>query len=132
VQVALKAAQKQLAALQSKANKRPGSSNNHNNSSSQPNGAAAGSSGGSSDPELQQKLSELEGALRQATSDYALILRELGAMRAEGSSRQAGLEAAVAEKAAADAELKKVGWCRWVVFAGRGGQGRAVRAEGSS
>lgn len=45
--------------------------------------------------------------MRQATSDYALILRELGAMRAEGTSRQAGLEAAQAEKAAADAELKR-------------------------
>jgi hypothetical protein len=56
---------------------------------------------------MQQKLSELEGALRQATSDYALILRELGAMRAEGASRQAGLDAALAGKAAAEAELKR-------------------------
>jgi hypothetical protein len=134
VQVALKAAQKQLAALQCEAKKRPSSSNNSsNNSSSRPHGAAAGSSAGSSDPALQQKLSELEGALRQAMSDYALILRELGAMRAEGSSRQAGLEAAVTEKAAADAELN-----RWVGAGGLclrggtvGGEGRAMVTEGS-
>lgn len=69
----------------------------------------AGGSSGSSDGGLlmQQKLSELEGALRQATSDYALILRELGAMRAEGAARQAGLEAALTDKAAAEAEVKR-------------------------
>jgi hypothetical protein len=56
---------------------------------------------------MAQKLGELEGALHQATSDYALILRELGALRAEGASRQAGLDAALAGRAAAEAEVHR-------------------------
>jgi len=119
-QVALKAAHKQLAALQAqladlraaatKSGSMPTEPNNNGSScgaSSRP--VTAGGSSGSSDGGLlmQQKLSELEGALRQATSDYALILRELGAMRAEGAARQAGLEAALTDKAAAEAEVKR-------------------------
>jgi hypothetical protein len=114
-QVALKAAQKQLASLNQpgKAADTAAPQSSANGSSSRPgtsatNGSSNGrSNGSSSDPLMQQKLSELEGALRQATSDYALILRELGAMRAEGASRQAGLDEALAGKAAAEAELKR-------------------------
>lgn len=123
-QVALKAAHKQLAALQAQlADLRAAAAKPSGSSSSMPNepsnngsscgvssrpGTAGGSSGSSDGGLLmQQKLSELEGALRQATSDYALILRELGAMRAEGASRQAGLDAALTDKAAAEAEVKR-------------------------
>jgi hypothetical protein len=128
LQVALKAAQKQLAAVQapaqqdtpprSRTGSRSSSGNGRTNTtqgaaaSSTANDSSGGSNsiGGSSvgvDAGMAQKLGELEGALRQATSDYALILRELGALRAEGSSRQAGLDAALAGRAAAEAEVHR-------------------------
>lgn len=73
LQVALKACQKQLAAV------------------------AASPSG--PDAATLTKLHQLEGALRQASRDYALILGELTKIRGDAESRQAALAAATAEGA---------------------------------
>jgi hypothetical protein len=117
--VALKAAQKQVAALQADPKRPPrggcaSTTTRAANNTGSCGSGSAGDSGTSADNSStnsssvdQQKLHELEGALRQASSDYALILRELGAMRADGASRQAGLQAALADKAAADAEVRR-------------------------
>lgn len=59
------------------------------------------------DAAVRQKLAQLEGALRQASADYALILGELSKIRSEGSERQAALESALAGKAAAEAEVHR-------------------------
>lgn len=67
--------------------------------------AAAAAAQGEADAAVRHKLAQLEGALRQASADYALILGELGKIRSEGAERQAALESAVAARARAEAEV---------------------------
>lgn len=64
----------------------------------------AGSTGGSDTPgdapagdaALRKKLHQLQGALQQATADYALLLKELTAIRTEVAHHQAAANAASA------------------------------------
>lgn len=55
----------------------------------------------------RHKLAQLEGALRQASADYVLILAELSKIRGQGAARQAALEDALAGRAAAQAEAAR-------------------------
>jgi hypothetical protein len=123
MQVALKASRKQLLAAQEQlkalqaaataaAPKRTGNtgSTNANNSSSAADvarAAAAAAAAAEDAAASRHKLAQLEGALRQASADYQLILAELGRIRSEGSSRQAQLEEALAGRAAAQAEVAR-------------------------
>jgi hypothetical protein len=117
VQVALKASRKQLLATQEQlkamqaaaATQRRSSSANGSTSSAADvaRAAAAAAAAGEDAAASRHKLAQLEGALRQASSDYQLILAELGRIRSEGSSRQAQLEEALAGRAAAQAEVAR-------------------------
>jgi hypothetical protein len=118
LQLALRAAHKQLGLLQQAGSQRALSAaavatavaeeaaDSRPGSSSSGGGRCQGHD--SSSTAMQDKLCQLEGALRQASSDYGLILRELGAMRAEGLARQAGLQAALADKADAEAHADRL------------------------
>lgn len=130
MQVALKAAHKQLAATQAQlkaaqaaataaaqqhanalaADKSSPGSNSATGSG--PTAAASAAAQAEADSAVRQKLAQLEGALRQASADYALILGELSKIRGEGAERQAALEAALAGKAAAESEV-----LRWAFVA---------------
>jgi hypothetical protein len=124
VQVALKASRKQLIATQeqlkalqaaaatqrrsSSANGSTSSANGSTSSAADVARAAAAAAAAAEDAAASRhKLAQLEGALRQASSDYQLILAELGRIRSEGSSRQAQLEEAAAGRAAAQAEVSR-------------------------
>jgi hypothetical protein len=125
VQVALKASRKQLLAAQEQLKALQAAAATtaaeHRSSRSSANGsasstadvacaAAAAAAAAEDAAASRHKLAQLEGALRQASSDYQLILAELGRIRSEGSSRQAQLEEALAGRAAAQAEVARSGW----------------------
>jgi hypothetical protein len=74
LQVALKACQKQLAAAQQQVQQQQQQAQQQQ-----------------ADPSLLAKLHQLEGALRQASADYALLLGELAKIRGEAEARQAAL-----------------------------------------
>lgn len=119
MQVALKASRKQLLAAQEQlqalqaaaaaaAPQRRSSNNGAASSSAEVARAAAAAAVAAEDAAASRhKLAQLEGALRQASADYQLILAELGRIRSEGSSRQAQLEEALAGRAAAQAEVAR-------------------------
>ena len=109
-QVALKAAQKQLAATQAqlKAVQAAAAEASRQHAAAVATAQQQTSREASvADAAMRQKLAQLEGALRQASADYALILGELSKIRGEGADRQAALEAALAGRAAAEAEVQR-------------------------